>query len=853
MERILIVDDDKFMRSSLQTELEAEGFQVTTAENGMKAIELAREQHFDLVLCDVRMPDIDGIETIAAIKEVQPVARSIVITAYASPDKPISALKLRVDDYLMKPFSIDDLLKSVRSTLIRLKQSASSGEGVARYRRNFLRIITGILFESRVSYLVGHSERVARLSLQIGRGLGLSPGQVQNLYIAALLHDMGYIDLPPHLMDKKEFKEQDFEHIKGHPMLARDLLSPFREMKEIATIILYHHERWDGKGYPQGLKGEQIPIESRIIALAEAYDSLVSERPHRAGISVQEALKTLNRDSGTCFDPRISALLPSILDLYGGDESPLPPPLPEEQENRISLLLNLADIYREHGNLDIASDAYAKALDYLPQGGSPELRIRLKMGIVQILADRECYDEALAKAGELQRYARENSLAFMDAQISLQAACIRMKRGSLKTVEEELRAAREIFVVWESSYHQCEADFLLSCFYASGGEALSAPFAAHFAKWLGVTLEGHYFDIMGRYRDLSSLLIRRALQDSLLLEDLALLFKDPQRAPLSILAHLMDDPDGGLRLKVLDILKGLKDRAAQALIAKAQIDPDRAVAEKSTMLVRSLPEAASTTLLQIFFFGKFRVMVGDTLLDDEAWITRKARSLFAYLASRHGEEESEEKLMDIFWLQGGGKALHSLHNCITVIRKIFAPSLGQSAKKIIVNRKAGYLFNRKIGCFIDLEAFNDSFHQGRSLFEEDQWQEGLSELQKAERLYTGDFMEGSYDEWSDDLRLSMRNRFIELMALLGTYFFRKNKYEVSLDYWKKLVARDNCYEQAYLGLMLCHSAMDNKNEAIRVYHQCAQTLKHELDLPPPADVAEVYLKLIEGKNVPLIL
>jgi putative two-component system response regulator len=852
MERILIVDDDKFMRGSLQTELESEGFQVTTAENGMRAIELAKEQNFDLVLCDMRMPDIDGIETIAAIKEVQPIARSIVITAYASPDKPISALKLRVDDYLMKPFSIDDLLKSIRSTLIRLKQSASSNEGVARHRRNFLRIITGILFESRISYLVGHSERVARLSLQIGRALHLSPGQAQNLYIAALLHDVGYIDLPPHLMDKKEFKAQDFEHIKSHPVLAKELLSPFKELKDIATIILYHHERWDGKGYPQGLKGEQIPVESRIIAIAEAYDSLVSERPHRTGISVQEAQKTLEKDSGTCFDPRITKVLPSIVELYEEDESLLPP-LPDEEEKKISVLLNLADIYREHGNFDIASDAYEKALEYLSESGSPELRIRSERGVMQILSDQGRHEEALAKAGHLMDYAQENSLAFLRAQISLQAAYIKLKRGTPPGVEEELRAARETFVVWESLYHICETDFLLSCFHLSPDGGCSPSFSSSFTAFLQAIISGSFFDILGKYRDLSLLLIRQALRESAHLKEIALLFRDPQGAPLEILADLMDDAEGTIRLKVLDILKGVKDKRAQALITKAQIDPDAAVSEKSTSLVRSLPEAAAVPLLQLFFFGKFRVMIGDCLLDDELWTTRKARSLFAYLASRHGEEESEEKIMDIFWLQGGAKALHSLHNCITVIRKIFTPFLGQSAKKIIINRKAGYLFNRKIGCFIDLEAFDDAFHQGRTHFEEQQWQEGLSELQKAERLYGGDFMEGSYDEWSADLRLSMRNRFIELLSLLGTYFFKKNKYEVSMDYWKKLISHDNCFEEAYMGLMLCHVAMKNQNEAIRVYHQCVQTLKKELDLPPPSRVAEVYLRLIEGQNVSLSL
>ncbi len=853
MDRILIVDDDQFMRLSLQMELEAEGFQVVTAENGTKAIECAKEQSFDLVLCDVRMPDIGGIETIAAIKELQPVARSIVITGYASQETPISALKLRVDDYLMKPFSIDKLLKSIRSTLVRLKQSVSHSEGVARYRKNFLKIITGILFESKISYLVGHSERVARLSLQIGRSLGLSSVQMQNLYTAAILHDVGYVELPPHLMDKKEFKDQDFELIKNHPLLAKELLSPFKELKEIATMIFHHHERWDGRGYPHGLKEEKIPIESRIIAVAEAYDSLVSERPHRGKKTVHEALKYIERDVGASFDPRIVKVLPPLVGLYDEEERP-PLSYPDnDEEKKVTLLLNLAEVYREQGNFEMARDACNKALEYLSESESPELRVRAGIGEVLVLSDQGSFEEALVKALQFRESAEKNSLAFMKAQLSLQISYLRMKLGERENVEEELKTAREIFTVWESSYQICQTDLLMSYFYGTGGEESSRQFKESFDAFLEALLHGHFYQLLRKYPDLSQLLIRKALENPVQYREMVPLFRDPQKAPLEILEKLMDDKDGTLRLRVLDILKEVKDTRAQALIAKAQIDPDKHVSEESTRLVRSLPEVAALPLIQIFFFGKFRVYVGDTLLDEEVWVTRKAKSLFAYIVSRLGEEAGEERLMDIFWLQGGGKALHSLHNCISLIRKIFSPYLGQSARNILQNRKAGYVFNTRVGCQIDMKEFNELFHRGRTFFEQDDWSLGLSELQKAERLYTGDFMEGSYDEWSDDLRLSLRNRFIELLSLLGTYFFKKDKYEVSMDYWKKLISHDNCFEDAYLGLMLSHVATGNKNEAIRVYHQCTQTLKRELELPPPARVAEVYLKLIEGQNVPLVL
>jgi two-component SAPR family response regulator len=135
--------------------------------------------------------------------------------------------------------------------------------------------------------------------------------------------------------------------------------------------------------------------------------------------------------------------------------------------------------------------------------------------------------------------------------------------------------------------------------------------------------------------------------------------------------------------------------------------------------------------------------------------------------------------------------------------------------------------------------------KGRFLFEERRWQEGLSELKRAERLYSGNFMEGTYDEWSDDPRLSMRTMFTDLMGMLGKYFFDRKKYEVSINYWEKLLAVDDCFEEAYSGLIHCYIEMGKKNEAVRVYHRCEKTLKKEMNLTPSPGTMELYLRLIQ--------
>jgi len=597
--RVLIVDDDEFMRSSLQLELEEAGFKLFQAGSGEEALAIARKEHVDLVISDVRMPDINGLDLIDALREYQPAAACLVITGYANPDAPVRALKMKVDDYLLKPFTGEELIQSVHAALMRSNRESHRESGTIRTREHFLRIMRGAFLESRYSFLAGHSERVARLSLRIARALAFTPRQMQNLYLAALLHDIGSVELPAGLLGKGRFQDDDRELIKNHPLIAHDLLSPFKELQDTSSIILHHHELWDGSGYPMGLRGEQIPLESRIIGLAEAYDSLTSERPHRYRLSPPDALQKLRGEAGRQFDPSLIALLEKLL----RDED---------------------DYYKTEGK-------------------------------------------------------------------------------------------------------------------AEGTQCTSA--------------------------------------------------------------------------------------------VPGQIPP---VTDSTS---------ATGPLLQVFFFGPLRIRAGGQDLEDEKWLTRKDKSLFAYLAARQGEIKSEELLMDLFWPQGGEKARHSLHNCISQVRKTLAAYMGDEIKRIIVKKREGYLFSMSPLIHIDAEEFDRHYLKGKSLYEQGHLLESITELQKAGAFYTGEFMACSYDEWSDDLRLRYGQRYLDMQKTMGTYFLNEKKYDMSIECWKKMLSADNCSEDAYFGLMECYRLTCNTNEAIKTYHEYTKNLQKELNLPPPPHVVELYLKL----------
>lgn len=179
LEHILVVEDDEFMRFTLETELEAAGYRVSLAENGQAAIELARQQYFDLIICDIRMPGLNGLETLSALRAHQPEARNIVVTGYADPDAPITAVKLKVDDYLMKPFTSEQFLASVRKSLEGQLQELRKRRSTQKLREVFLHALER-----------GQDRAPAARALRLARELGLSPARAQSLQLAAWLDGM---------------------------------------------------------------------------------------------------------------------------------------------------------------------------------------------------------------------------------------------------------------------------------------------------------------------------------------------------------------------------------------------------------------------------------------------------------------------------------------------------------------------------------------------------------------------------------------------------------------------------------------------------------------------------------------
>jgi putative two-component system response regulator len=293
--RILVVDDDPGVTLLLRQVLELDGHEVTVAGDGQEALEAVNRWPPDLVLLDLDMPRMSGFEVCAQLKQA-PATRLLpvlILTGQASSEVRLRAWELGADDFLTKPFQAVDVRARCRS-LLRQKQLTDELESAQAVVFALARTV-----EAKSPYTRGHAERVTRLALTLADQLGLSDGQREVLRRGAVLHDVGKISVPDAILNKPgPLTPQEYELAKQHVLQGVRIVEPLRSLRDVVPLIRWHHERPDGQGYPDGLRGEAIPLLVRILSIADVYDALASERPYRPALSQAESLDVLRRLAG---------------------------------------------------------------------------------------------------------------------------------------------------------------------------------------------------------------------------------------------------------------------------------------------------------------------------------------------------------------------------------------------------------------------------------------------------------------------------------------------------------------------------------------------------------------------------
>jgi putative two-component system response regulator len=321
---ILIVDDEYSGRETLQSILEGEGYNLIMAENGPQAIAQAKSILPDVILLDVMMPGMTGFEVCEKIRNDPQVAEIpiIILTALDDRDSLLRGLKAGADDFISKPFDRFELRARLIgiTRLNRYQKLLQERENLRTANRRLSDAYEATIegwshaMDLRDRETEGHSRRVTELSIKLAQAMGMSEEEILHMRHGALLHDMGKIGIPDSILHKtNDLTEQEWAIMRQHPRFAFDMLNSIEYLRDALEIPYFHHEKWDGSGYPQGLKGEQIPIAARIFAVADVWDALTSDRPYRPAWSQESALHYIREQSGKHFDPQVVELFFKVI------------------------------------------------------------------------------------------------------------------------------------------------------------------------------------------------------------------------------------------------------------------------------------------------------------------------------------------------------------------------------------------------------------------------------------------------------------------------------------------------------------------------------------------------------------
>ena len=313
--KILIVDDSRPIAMKLEMFLKKEGYEVFLARDGLQCLDAVEKINPDLIIMDIYMPRLNGIETCRIIKSdsrtcLIPV---VILTASSAKEDKKEAISAGANEFIRKPFDPIEMKIRVES-LLRLKSAIDQLENANNIIRTLAKAV-----EVKDKFLEGHTERVSMYSAKIARRMGLSEQQIDDIAMAGMVHDIGKIGVPDNILNKEgKLSKEEFEIIKNHTKIGYEMLNKSKKdlFASAAIIALQHHEKYDGTGYPNKLKGNEIHIYGRIVCIADVFDSLSSDRVYKKAWEMDKVLEFMTNERGKHFDPEMVDLFIKNIDTF---------------------------------------------------------------------------------------------------------------------------------------------------------------------------------------------------------------------------------------------------------------------------------------------------------------------------------------------------------------------------------------------------------------------------------------------------------------------------------------------------------------------------------------------------------
>jgi len=324
--RVLIVDDEEPIQELLANLMEINGYGCTPVNDASAARECLRENNFHLILCDVNMPGESGLDFARYVVTEHPETALVMISGVNDPETADTALEIGAYGYVIKPFDPNEVMINISNALRRRKLEIENRahrenlenliqertEALQTTLKDLQKAIEGTIkamamtVETRDPYTAGHQQRTANLAHAIAKEMRLSEKQIEGTHLAGLIHDLGKIAVPAEILSKPtRLRDAEFKIIQIHPQVGYDILKTIEFPWSLAEIVLQHHERLDGSGYPFGISGDDILLEARILTVADVVEAMASHRPYRPSLGIDTALQEILKNRGVCYDSEV--------------------------------------------------------------------------------------------------------------------------------------------------------------------------------------------------------------------------------------------------------------------------------------------------------------------------------------------------------------------------------------------------------------------------------------------------------------------------------------------------------------------------------------------------------------------